>query len=241
MPKGHGQVITTTATSSASRAYDGQWALNRDVTFSKFETRFFWEHGAADRLTLVASTAYQDIDYVTREGEDTVSGFGTSSLGAKYRVFTKGKTVGALQASYVLGGRGEIISDADLGRGGNGLELRGLLSRNFTLFKRDGFVDVQSSWTYRGGIAPDTFKDDFTVGWNITKKRQALLQAFYRKTGPGSLNGDDILPNESIKLQGSIVVTRSKKTSAQFGVFQTVAGRNVVQEKGIFASVWRRY
>ncbi len=241
MPKGKGQVITTTVTDNASRGFDNRWQLTQDVTFSKFETQFFWEHGLSEKITLIGTTAYQDVDFRSREGQEDVQGFGNSSVGLRYQVFAKDRFVGALQLSYIVAGEGENIADADLGRGGNGLEIRGLIGQGFKVFKREAFIDLQSAWIYRARGSPDTFKDDLTVGIIIDKKRQILTQAFYSRTNSQTLGFDRVLANENLKLQASIVFKRSETTSTQLGVFQTVAGRNIVQEKGVFAAVWRRY
>mgnify|MGYP000159163548 CR=1 FL=1 len=176
MPAGKGQIISTTTTNRASRGYDDRWALKNDVTFQKLDTQFYWEHGLLPKVTLVATTAYQNVDFTSRTGRKKVNGFGSSSLGARYQIYQKGAYVGAVQGSFILAGAGENIADADLGRGGNGYELRALAGRSFKLFNRDGFIDLQSAWIYRAGDSPDTFKDDVTVGLFVKKKMQVLAE-----------------------------------------------------------------
>lgn len=241
VPVGQGQIITTTVTDSASRGFDDKWALNQDIEFSKFETQFFWEHGLTENITFTGSTTYQDVDFVSRTGNESVQGFGTSGLGGRYSFYKKDGSVAALQFTYVIAGKGENIADADLGRGGNGIDIRLLAGRNFKFLKRDGFIDVQAAHIIRRSNAPSTNKADLTTGLDISNNRQILAQIFYNRTGEKVIGNDRILVNESIKLQGSAVFKRSEKTSLQFGVFQTIAGRNIVQEKGVFAAVWQRY
>lgn len=240
-PPGTGQIISTTTYDTAERAYDDKWKLNRDVSFAKTDSRFFMEHGVTSKLTLVTETAYQDVDYTSRDGRTKVQGFGNSALGLRYQFFKKGRQVAALQSTFILAGSGENISDADLGRGGNGWELRALYGRSFKALKREGFIDLQAAWVYRPGISPDSYKSDATVGINATKSIQLLGQAFYSKTNNQVLDTDRILSNESLKLQASFVRKTSKKRSYQFGVFQTVAGRNIVKEKAVIFGVWQRY
>lgn len=241
MPVGKGQVISTTVSDRASRAYDETWALSREVEFSKFDSQFYWEHGVTPKITFLGTTAYQDVDFESREGQTSVQGFGNSTLGLRYQIFAKNRTVAAVQGRYVWAGKGENITDADLGRGGNGVEFTALAGQSFKVLGREGFVDLQSSWTIRGGNAPHSFKDDITVGLHLTPRLQVIGQGFYSQTGSELIGFDRILANESFKLQGSFVLKRSKKTSVQFGVFRTVIGRNTVQEVGTFAGVWRRY
>ena len=89
--------------------------------------------------------------------------------------------------------------------------------------------------------ANENASDIAALATAIHENRQILAQVFYSQTGGQIIENDRILPNRYVKLQGSMVLKRSRKTSVQFGVFQTVAGRNIVQEKGVFAAVWRRY
>lgn len=199
------------------------------------------EHGLTKKITLVGKTAFQDVDFTSREGRETVTGFGTSQLGARYHVYTKNRTSLAIQGSVLLAGAGEIIPDADLGRGGNGIELRALAGRSFKVGSREAFIDIQSAWIYRKGERPDSFKEDLTAGLQISPKYQILAQGFYNRTNAQTLGNDRVLRNESLKLQLSLVQQRSEKSSYQYGIFRTAAGRNIVQESGIFAGYWRRY
>lgn len=241
MPAGKGQMISTNVTNRAAKAFDDRWKLNREVDFAKKDSHFFWEHGLTSKITLVGTTAFQDVDFTSREGRKQVTGFGASSLGARYPVYRDKKNIVSLQASAVIAGNAENISDADLGRGGNGIELMVLAGRSFKIGKRRGFIDIQSSWLYRSGASPHSFKDDITIGLDVTPRYQLLAQGFYNRTNAQLLHNDLILPNESYKLQASVVHKRSARTSYQFGGFRTVAGRNIVQESGVFAGYWRRY
>lgn len=241
LPQGEGQIISTTVHDTANQAYDDKWKLTRDVNFAKVDSRFFMEHGLTSKLTLVLETAIQDVDYTSRDGRTKVQGLGNSAMGARYQFFKKGKHVTAIQGTFILAGNGENISDADLGRGGNGLELRALYGRSFKALKRDGFVDLQAAWIYRSGQSPDSYKSDISLGINATKNIQLIGQAFYSKTNGQVLGIDRVLSNESLKLQASLVRKTSEKRSYQVGVFQTVAGRNIVKEKAVIFGVWQRY
>lgn len=238
---GTGQIISTTSYNQTSRAYDDKWKLSKSVTFSKVDNQFYWEHGLTKKLTFVGQTVLQDVDYTSRDGRAKITGFGTSLLGVRHQVYSGGPYVAAGQVSVLVAGKGENIADADLGRGGNGVEIRGLIGRNFKALNRSGFVDAQAAWIYRTGQSPKTYKGDFTVGFDVLKETQILGQAFYTQTGEQVLGIDRVEPNKSLKLQASFVKHRSKKISYQTGVFRTVAGKNIIRESGVFASVWRRY
>lgn len=241
LPEGSGQVILTTTYDTANRSYDGNWDLTQEINFSKTDTQLFLEYGLTPKITLVLETALQDVDYTSRDGRTRVQGFGNSAVGVRRQIFHKDRSVLAVQGKFILAGTGENIPDADLGRGGNGVELRGLYGRNFKLAGRNGFLDTQAAWIFRSGNAPESYKADITLGLNLTDKIQILGQNFYSRTGDQILGVDRILSNESLKAQISVVRKQSAKRSYQFGLFQTVAGRNIVKEKAVFFGVWRRY
>lgn len=241
LPKGKGQIISTTTYDTAGQAYDDMWKLSRDVSFSKLDSRLFVEHGLTSKLTVVVETAYQDVDYTAREGRSQVSGVGSSSLGLRYQAWDKWGFIGSLQGSYILAGSGENIADADLGRGGNGVELRGLLGRSFKVLDRNAFADIQAAWIYRPDDNPKTYKADVTLGIDVLKKVQFLGQGFYSHTEAQVIGSDRILANDSLKAQISLIWNQSEKTSYQIGVFQTVAGRNIIREKALSVGIWRRY
>lgn len=239
---GKGQIISTNVRDTATQAYNDDWELTDDVQFAKLESQIFWEHGISKKITVVGVTSLQDVDSNSRDGqEQKSSGFGNSSLGLRYQLGRNEKSARAIQLSWIIAGSGENIPDADLGRGSHGIELRGLYGRNFKIGKRAAFLDIQSAWIYRPGNNPNSFKQDVNLGFQLFDDLQILAQAFYGKTNEEIIDTDIILPNENIKLQASVVQKRSEKRSIQIGYFETIAGRNIVKEKGVFAALWERY
>lgn len=241
LESGKGQIISTTIYDRAYKAYDDNWALSEDVNFQKLDSRVYWEHGWSETVNLVASTAVQDVDYLSRDGRSQVKGLGSSFLGLRYHLNNTGENQLAMQGSIVIPGKGENISDADLGRGGMGFEARGLWGRKWSVLGINGFVDAQAAWIYRPEDNPHSYAAEMTIGTKIFDNVEWLSQAFYGHTESDRRDIDEIDPNSSLKVQESLVYHANKKRSYQIGFIYTAAGRNIVKEQALIASIWQRY
>jgi len=235
---GQGQVISTTLFDNAKTAYDDDGNLTQQVSFNKSEASVYWEHGLTEKTTLVLQSSFQDIQFTAGVDVVNFSGIGESYIGLRRVFWRNGEWVVSAQAGVIFAGSGEAISDADLGIGKTHYESRFLLGRSFKLAKKDGFVDIQAAYRYRPGNLPDEQRVDATLGWRPQEKFQILAQGFYT----GSEEQFEISrPNTRLKLQGSVIYTHNPKTSYQIGLYQTVAGRNIVKETAFFISAWKKY
>ncbi len=235
---GKGQVISTTLFDNASQGYDDNGELTQNVFFNKSEAAIYWEHGLTAKTTLVLQSSYQDIEF--RAGVDDIkfSGVGDSYAGLRRVFWQEGKWVVSGQAGVLFAGAGETIADADLGFGSTHYEARFLFGRSFKFAQKDGFFDVQTAYRMRPGAAPDEWRLDATSGWRPNERFQILAQGFYTSSREQFEIARD---NSRFKIQGSIVYEHNPKTSYQIGLYQTVAGRNIVKEKAFFISAWKRY
>jgi|GEM_PF-1171562 len=261
-PKGDGLVISGTSINRANLAFDGEGKLLTPVDFEKIDSTFYAEYGLSDRLTLVGNTALQDISYTSSEGPQLYRGFATSKLGLRYGIKSNSPWALALQPSLVIPAGGEAVPDGDLGLGGFGAEIRLLAGRSLRFGKRAGFINAEAAYDARSGGAPRQITADLTMGVNLTDKIQLIGQGFYRHTNGALFEKDVILSNESLKLQASLVIdvpdirlikpkpqdeessspaVRKGKTSLQIGVFQGVAGRNIVRERGGMVTLWNTF
>jgi len=235
---GKGQVISTTLFDNANIGYDDNGKSTEDVFFNKSEAAIYWEHGLTQKTTLVLQSSYQDIQF--RAGVDDInfSGVGESYVGLRRVFWRDDKWVMSGQAGVLFAGAGETVSDADLGFGSTHYEARLLVGRNFKLAKRDGFFDMQAAYRKRPGNAPDEWRLDATSGWQAHEKVQILAQGFYTAS---DASFEIARRNTRFKLQSSIIYQHNPKTSYQIGMYQTVAGRNIVKEKAFFIAAWKRY
>ena len=261
--KGKGLIISGSSINRADLAFDSESKLRTPVDFEKLDSTFYLEYGVSDKLTLVGNTALQDVSYTSSEGPQLYSGFATSKLGLRYGFDSGSPWVFAVQPSLVIPAGGEAVPDGDLGIGGFGAEIRLLAGRALTVGNRPGFFNAEAAFDQRSDGAPRQITADMTLGIQWAKHVQIIGQGFYRHTNDARFEGDAILANESLKLQASVVVDlpklrRKKKkagddeaqeipvnpartTSLQIGVFQTVAGRNIVREQGVMMTLWNKF
>ena len=265
--KGAGLIISGTSYNRANLAFDSQRKLSTPVDFEKIDSTFYAEYGVTNKLTLVGTTALQDVSFTSSEGPQIFRGFATSKLGLRYGVNTNSPWKLAVQPSLVIPAGGESIPDGDLGIGGAGAEMRLLAGRSIKLWNKAGFINAEAAYDYRSDGAPRQITTDLTIGVELVEHVQFISQAFYRHTNDAAFERDVILANESLKLQASVVIdlpnirlkkghendegaareieedksNLPRKTSLQLGVFQTVAGRNIVRERGVMLTLWNKF
>ncbi len=260
--KGEGLIISGTSFNQANLAFDSEGKLRTPVDFEKIDSTFFAEFGLTDKLTIVGSTALQDISYTSSQGPQRYNGFATSKVGMRYGLKSSSPWVFALQPSLVIPAGGEAVPDGDLGLGGFGAEMRVLAGRPINFGKRPGFINGEAAYDARSGGAPRQITADLTVGVKLADKVQLIGQGFYRHTNESLFERDVILANESLKLQASLVFDLPKiglfkpkagedaaeqprpkrgNTALQIGLFQGVAGRNIVREQGAMMTLWNTF
>lgn len=266
LPQGEGLIISGTSFNQADLAFDSEGKLSTPVDFDKIDSTFYLEYGVINRLTLVGSTALQDVSYTSSEGPQQFSGFSTSKIGLRYGLQPRSSWVLAVQPSLVIPGGGEAVPDGDLGFGGFGAELRLLAGRSLKFGTRHGFFNAEAGYDMRSGGAPRQISADATLGMDVTEHIQIIGQGFYRHTGDSLFEGDTVLANESLKLQASLVIDlpklrllakkqddessetpyakptdKRRRASLQIGVFQGVAGKNIVRESGVLITLWNTF
>ena len=237
--------------------------MRTPVEFEKLDSTLYIEYGLTDILTLVGNTTLQDVSFTSSEGPQFFRGFATSKLGLRYGIKTNSRWKLAVQPSLVIPAGGEAVPDGDLGLGGFGGELRLLAGRPLMLGDRPGFVNAEAAYDLRSDGAPRQITADLTLGVKLFEHVQFISQGFYRHTNDALFESDAVLANESLKLQASLVVDLPKlrlkkkpagddapeeanidparRTSLQLGVFQTVAGRNIVREQGVLMTLWNKF
>lgn len=152
------------------------------------------------------------------------------------RLFWRGqRDVVSLQAGVLIPGPGENVTNQPLGDGESAYEFRALWGRGL-----DGnrFWDVQLAHRWRGGRDLNEARLDLTYGFEPVTDWQLLAQSFsvwsVERERPGAPEFDQH------KLQLSVRRAWGE-VEIQAGGFFTPAGRNALDERAFFVSVWRRF
>lgn len=243
LPKGDAHLISTYNYANAKRAFDRDRNAGAQVDFVKSEQSLYGEYGLTDKVTLVGTSAIQDISYISRDGPQSFSGFGISRLALRYKLADAGPWVRSVQGGIVIPAGGESVPDADLGQGGLGADLRLMAGRNLTLLGRPAFLDAQSYLDYRSGDAPQQLGVDLTLGVDIHPRWQIIGQSFAQYTTAGTFERDEVLKNDSLRVQGSLVFRfgKDQRQALQVGAFDTVTGRNTVRQSGLSIGLWQTF
>ncbi|WP_417471194.1 hypothetical protein [Maricaulis sp.] len=234
-PRGEGLLISTTLLDRAEAAFDADGDRRDDGYFYKDELALYLEYGLSERLTLVSRLAWQTVERRSGPDFDSAQGFAATELGLRGLLMTGEHQVLSLQAMAILPGEGENISDQPLGDGGNAWEGRLLWG---TSLGRDVFADAQLAYRRREDEFSDEARLDLTLGWQPRPRWHLFAQSF----SVWSL--DDPRPGvrefEQHKLQVSIG-REIGQLEYHLGAALTPAGRNSIEERSVFLSVWRRF
>jgi hypothetical protein len=240
MEPGQAQLITSLTVDGADRALDADGDVSLDADFSKIEASSFLEWGLTPRLTLVLQPVTQTVRQRDEIGEtNRESGFASSQIAARWLLASPPSGAVSAQAALVAPGVAENVTDALLGEGGLAAEARLLAGRGWGDETRGGFLEGQLGYRWRSDDYPGEARFDASVGVRPSRDWMVIGQSF-SIWGEGELaaTGRDF---RSHKAQLSVVRRINDRWSVQAGGFGTYAGRNVVEERAVFASIWMRF
>ena len=228
-------MITTTLFDRADLSFDDAGARRDDGYFYKDELALYLEYGLTDRFTLVARAAWQTVERRSGLDRDSAQGFAATEIGLRGALYADDRQIVSLQAMAILPGEGENISNQPLGEGGNAWEIRALWGAN----PGDAlFADAQLAYRQREGVFSDEARLDLTLGWQPARRWHVLAQEFSVWSLEAARPG--IHEFEQHKLQLS-VGREFGAVEYHLGASVTPAGRNTIEERAVFVSVWRRF
>ncbi|WP_291842242.1 hypothetical protein [Maricaulis sp.] len=234
-PRGEGLLIVTSLIDRADTAYDADRRRADDGYFYKDETAAYVEYGLTARDTLVARIAWQDVRRQRGPSRDAAQGLSASEVAWRRQVWRSGPMIASLQATALIPGRGENVSNQAFGSGEMAAEIRSLLGRSVG---ERGFAEAQAAWRWRDGDYLDEARFDLTAGWRLTDRWQVLAQSFsvwsVESDRPGARSFDQH------KVQLSVSREMGRQTW-QLGASLTPSGRNAIDQRAVFLSVWRRF
>lgn len=166
---------------------------------------------------------------------DEASGLSASELGLRRSLWQNEAAVASVQLTALIPGQGENVSNLPLGDGDGAWEIRALWGQR--LLQRQ-FADIQLAHRWRGGRDLDEMRLDLTWGWQPADRWRVLVQSFSVWSVESALPGAPEFDQHKLQLS---VGREFNGAEYHAGVLLTPAGRNSIEERGVFLSVWRRF
>lgn len=233
--KGEGLTIITTLYDRADRSRGNDREIVDDGYFYKDEISLYAELGISDRLTAVARIAWQDVRRRDGIDFDNATGLSASELGMRWATIQNNNSVISLQATALIPGQGENVSNRPLGDGGQAWEIRALWG---LAFSETVFTDTQLAYRWRDAANLDEARLDATIGWRPRENWLLMGQAFAVTSAETGRPGRPAFDQLKLQVSAGRQVGRAEY---HLGVFATPAGRNTIEERAVFLSVWRRF
>ena len=240
LPAGEGQIISTFDYSKAKSAFTDIEVDNNSLSFVKTEGRVFYEHGLTQKLNFVGNGAYQTLQISDGQSQTNFSDFADIELGLRYEVDRKEHSVISLQGSYIIGG-GPPSSILDFNGPDDSIELRGLWGRSQAFKNSAVFFEAQGALRSKSFSNIDEWHTDFTLGYKRNDKYLLLGQLFHARRKSIEQDGFAVPTQQRVKLKLSAVYEYKKNRHVQIGYEQTIAGRNIVRERGLSVGTWLKY
>jgi len=241
LPPGEGQIISSFDYSKASSAFTDLELDDLSLSFTKNEARIFYEHGLLKDLTFVANGAHQTIQFNSSQNQINFSDFADIELGLRYQIARREGLALALQGSYIVGG-GPPSSILDLNGPEDSFEIRALWGQSKEFEKFVLFFDAQAAVRVSNLDKLDEWHSDVTLGYKKKDEKYMLLgQIFHANRRSFGRDGFTVPTQERTKIKASLVYRYKKNRFVQFGYQETVAGRDIVREKGVSIGTWLRY
>jgi len=237
---GEGQIISTFDYSTASSAFADRDMDAAPLTFVKNEGRIFYEHGLTKHLNFVGNGAYQTVQLSGVPSPINFSDFADIELGLRYQIMRKAGLALSLQGSYIIGG-GPPDSIFDLNGPQDSFELRGLWGQSRAFGKTTVFFDAQAALRSQNFSNINEWQTDLTLGYKRDEKYIILAQAFHAKRLGITQDRFTVPEQQSLKFKLSAVYKYKKNRHVQIGYQDTVAGRNIIRERGVSVGTWIKY
>ncbi len=236
--EGNGIAIATFAHSKANTRFLEDGSTSRATDFRKTEVRLYLEYGLTDWATIVAQPEWRHKKTGPARGEE-VRGLGRIDAGVRVRLWQGETSVFSVQGSARMPGASDRLAPANGGDTEWELDGRLLFGRGFPVFGHHAFTDMQLGYRFRFGDPADELRFDLTSGIDVTPSILALVQSF-NSVSVGRATGG-FLQSREHKLSPSLVYRFDDQWSAQIGGIATIAGQNIVEERGFFFGIWRSF
>jgi protein XagA len=143
LSSGNGQLITYSAFSETTLAFDAQGNLVAIPASRKFEVGSYLEYGLTDWLTVIAAPAYDRVQ--TPLPGQSYNGLGESEIAVKAGLYRTDTAVLSVQAGLRTPGASfDSLGPLEVRRAAS-IDLRGLAGRNCVIAGMEGFIEAQGA------------------------------------------------------------------------------------------------
>lgn len=232
-PEGEGRVIATVIYSHSDKAFDDE-ANSFDIAdYEKTEIYLLGEYGVTDDLTLLVTPSFRAVSI---DGGDDDSGLGFLDLGARYRIVESDDYVLSVQGTVRIPGSERWNGFAQVGQTDTEIDIR---AQGGASFGDGNFAILEVGYRFRTGDPPDEFHVDATLGLRVAPRWLFIANSF-NVISNGA--GEGIFPEQRYhNIYASAAYEASPRLTFQLGGLATVAGRNALRERGVFAGAWFRF
>jgi protein XagA len=233
-PPGEGEIITTATFSTATRAFDANNRLVQIPTYQKFELASYIEYGVTPKVALIARPSFS-VSPSSTFGPNAIF---STDLGLRVGLFDTVDTAISVQDQiHAPAGhtswQGIIFDDSGVFSD----ELSLLATRSFVIGEHNAFIDGAVGYRWQSQDLPNEWHLDANFGIRSQPNLLWLVQSFATISTSAAPFGS----YSALKLELSAVYDLSRTYSLQFGLFETVAGRNTGREFGPLAGFWYRF
>jgi len=117
----------------------------------------------------------------------------------------------------------------------------GLWGQSKAFEKFSLFFDAQAAIRGKSLSVIDEWHTDLTLGYKRGDKYMLLGQLFHANRQGFTQNGFTVPAQQRVNLKLSAVYQYKKNRHVQLGYQETIAGRNIVRERGLSLGTWVSY
>ena len=237
-PSGEGQAILGATALEGDYTFRSTGRLAKTPLYRKAEASLLVEYGVTDWLQVNLKPAIESVS-IGPPTRARISGLGDSEVGVQLRAFTWGTATYGLRATAIAPGHPNSRNPAAIGHARAGAQVDFLQGVAFNLGPWPGFVESALGVRVTPGAQGTELRSDATFGMRPLPAVLVLLKSF--TTASLSQPAAPVRRAASTKVQASLVYDVTRDWSVEAGVFTTVKGVNALRERGLVASVWRRF
>ena len=236
LPAGDTQIISGVTISSAKSSFDNSGGAT-PIFFRKYMVSAYAEHGISDDVTLIFAPEFvKATEQLPGQAPVRANDF-AAQAGARL-LLDDSFGVSSIQATYKSAGAFDMSVSAHK-ENGSEFEFRALYGTNFTVFGRDGYVDLEVAQRIIGGARPNETPIDLTVGLHVWHDYTVIAQSFNIIA-----DGDGRPPfryYRSHKIELSLLQRLWGNVYLESGAFISPLGQSSLVERGADASIWVQF